>query len=1160
MPDQTRPDQTRPDQTRPEYRPLYKKVGGVNVKASNFSEKERAGPFSFGCFIYLTKSIKANKGGNMYGKSFQVKSKAVLLLLLAGFFFYDAAALAETNTPSIVIDGPVILPPEVQAKTDEDSAYYGEATSPKGSGYISNIYGYYFTAAPYNNRGTYVSGTNLYVQAPYPGVALTYYYHGVEVTATTAGKYYLNISSEPALPWNPFMTIPSGVPINESAHYDMVANEKRVIGLFWIYPQYTNYGGAISIELKEDVLLLDPVLQTKTYYCNSDADLPTSSVVPLTINRTDTVFTVSWSGSDGTASGNSGLWKYDVQYKIDGGAWTDWKVGVTTTSSSFTARTGHTYYFQSRAYDHVGNVELYPGGNGDTYTIIPTLYNVNFTTYTTGTTSGLQIKIDGVAKTAPFTEKWFSGATHSIEAFTQSGGTGKQYTFMLWKKDGAFQSTWNSIVSTSVTANTNIECDYYTEYQLTMVKGTGCATTTPTAGTSWQRDNVGVPINATASTGYNWSNWSGSGTGSYTGTTQSNTIYLGGPVTQTANFVAPLVSITVTTNPAGRSIIVDGTTYTAPQTFSWTSGSSHTINTTSPQAGTTGTQYVYSSWSDAGAQSHTVTPTSNTTYTCNFTTQYYLTMVAGTGGTVSPASGWKNAAATQAISATANTGYTFSSWTGSGTGSYTGTTNATNITMNGPITESASFTVNGVLTISFNGNPTGRTIIVDGTTYTTPWSTTAWTAGSTHTINTTSPQAGTTGTQYVYSSWSDGGAQSHTITTPASNTTYTCNFTTQYYLTMVPGTGGTVSPASGWKNAAATQAISATANTGYTFSSWTGSGTGSYTGTTNSTNITINGPITETANFTMGTGDPYEPNDTYTGAYHIYYGDSLTACVIDPEADYDWFYFDGAAGDSVQMTAYAYNILAGSTLDSYIALYASDGTTYITGNDDWPGLYYSSRIEYVLSLSGRYYIKVSQLGYKGSKGPSTNSKAIVDNYNCVANVSNDAQSLSSKAIKINYQFINKGVQITDSKAIEDNYHLVLKKLNTGGATHGLGISPTDPTLVGNAFSAQNFETAYDIYDSWGGDDFFVWGDSAIVKSVSIIGSYSATGPTDSLYLAITTDSSNYPALSHTVWSGHILPANYTDNAGSFDKPAQPGPPDAGPLLVRDAGHDELRPS
>ncbi len=68
--------------------------------------------------------------------------------------------------------------------------------------------------------------------------------------------------------------------------------------------------------------------------------------------------------------------------------------------------------------------------------------------------------------------------------------------------------------------------------------------------------------------------------------------------------------VTVTTNPPGLKIIVDGTTYTAPQTFSWALNSSHTLNLpagsqlTNPPDGAT---YEYGLWNDRGARSHTVT-------------------------------------------------------------------------------------------------------------------------------------------------------------------------------------------------------------------------------------------------------------------------------------------------------------------------------------------------------------------------------------------------------------------------------------------------------------------------------------------------------------------------------------------------------------------------
>jgi len=308
--------------------------------------------------------------------------------------------------------------------------------------------------------------------------------------------------------------------------------------------------------------------------------------------------------------------------------------------------------------------------------------------------------------------------------------------------------------------------------------------------------------------------------------------------------------VTVQSSPGGRTFIIDGTTYSTVQTFSWVPSSSHTIATISPQSGGTGVQYVWAKWSDGGSISHPVVPTKNTTYTATFTTQYYLTMVAGTGGTVSATSGWKNSGATVSISATptnnTSVSYNFAGWTGSGTGSYSGANNPASLTMNGPITETAAFTQNPVQ-VTVQTSVAGPSFSIDGTTYTSA-QTFSWQPGSSHTIATTSPQSGGTGVQYVWTTWGDGGAISHTVA-PTTNKTYTATFNTQYFLTMTAGTGGTVTPSSGWKNSGSTVSITAKPSTGYSFTSWSGTGTGSFSGTTNPMNITMGGPVSETANF-----------------------------------------------------------------------------------------------------------------------------------------------------------------------------------------------------------------------------------------------------------------------------------------------------------------------
>ena len=166
-----------------------------------------------------------------------------------------------------------------------------------------------------------------------------------------------------------------------------------------------------------------------------------------------------------------------------------------------------------------------------------------------------------------------------------------------------------------------------------------------------------------------------------------------------------IIPVTVQTSPAGVSFTADGTAYSSAQVFNWAYGSSHTIAVTSPQSGGTGVQYLWSSWSDGSAMSHMVTATVNTNYTANFTTQYYLTMSAGVGGSVSPGNGWNNSSAVVNISATASNGYSFISWSGSGNGSYSGNNSAASVTMNGPITQTASFTGPPVQAMVFAQQP-----------------------------------------------------------------------------------------------------------------------------------------------------------------------------------------------------------------------------------------------------------------------------------------------------------------------------------------------------------------------------------------------------------------------------------------------------------------------
>ncbi len=151
------------------------------------------------------------------------------------------------------------------------------------------------------------------------------------------------------------------------------------------------------------------------------------------------------------------------------------------------------------------------------------------------------------------------------------------------------------------------------------------------------------------------------------------------------------VRINIVTSPSGLHFTLDEGDAVAPYMYVWNPGAGHTIAVSSPQSGGPGTQYIYSSWSDGGAQSHSISPAADGTYTANFTTQYQLTVPAPTGGAVSPDCSlgcWYNSDTSAGLLAIPNSDYIFNSWGGNCSGSNP----SAGVTMNGVKTCTASYT------------------------------------------------------------------------------------------------------------------------------------------------------------------------------------------------------------------------------------------------------------------------------------------------------------------------------------------------------------------------------------------------------------------------------------------------------------------------------------
>ena len=81
------------------------------------------------------------------------------------------------------------------------------------------------------------------------------------------------------------------------------------------------------------------------------------------------------------------------------------------------------------------------------------------------------------------------------------------------------------------------------------------------------------------------------------------------------------VTVTLATNPGGLQLRLDGEPVATPHSFVGVVGIKRTLEAVSPQ-GSSGSNWVFLSWSDGGARAHTITtPSTDKTYKAQFTTQ-----------------------------------------------------------------------------------------------------------------------------------------------------------------------------------------------------------------------------------------------------------------------------------------------------------------------------------------------------------------------------------------------------------------------------------------------------------------------------------------------------------------------------------------------------------
>lgn len=327
--------------------------------------------------------------------------------------------------------------------------------------------------------------------------------------------------------------------------------------------------------------------------------------------------------------------------------------------------------------------------------------------------------------------------------------------------------------------------------------------------------------------------------------------------TSTIQQLVVKASYTITTNPTGLQITVDGMNYTSPQTFNWTIRSTHVINAASMQSENTNKRYVFTSWNDSGIQSHSIiVNNARTAIRADFKTQYYVNF--SQSGINSDFSG---NVITVNGSSYGRTG--FSDWFDTGdmlTFSYASSSvanpnakqyvlvsyNATSplIISNVTLVKATYVTQHYLIVNSPYGNPTDQ-----------GW----FDAGSLASFGVTTPYSIDDDSRYMFTSWNGTGSGSYTGSSSTQEiimnnaVTESAIWQMQHKISFSvnPPQYGTIVPSgtNTWQNTG-TLDISANSNSGYSFLSWTTSGLITVSQPTLSNAIaTINGPGTITATF-----------------------------------------------------------------------------------------------------------------------------------------------------------------------------------------------------------------------------------------------------------------------------------------------------------------------
>ncbi len=443
---------------------------------------------------------------------------------------------------------------------------------------------------------------------------------------------------------------------------------------------------------------------------------------------------------------------------------------------------------------------------------------------------------------------------------TLSASPNSGYNFVRWKKGSSTVST-NPTYTFKVKSST--AGSYVAEFEANTY--TISASASPSNGGSVSGGgtyNQGstCTLYATPNSGYRFVCWKKGSSQVSTNSTYSFTV--NSDASYTAYFEQNSFTITASASPSNGGTVSGAGTYN--------SGSTCTL-TASPNTGYSFVRWKKGSTQVSTSATYSFSVTESASYTAEFQQNSYTISASANpsaGGTVSGAGTYTHGNSCT-LTATPNTGYSFVRWTKNGTAVSTSTSYTFTVTESG--TYVAQFSQNSY-TIGVSASPSNGGSVSGAGTYN---------HGANCTLTAT-PNPG-----YSFVRWTRSGTQVSTSATYSFSVTASASYVAEFQQSSYtvsasanPTAGGTVNGAGSYTHGS-TCNLTATANSGYTFTNWTEGST--VVSTSANYSFTVTGNRTLTANFTAApvnysitaTADP-TAGGTVSGAGTYQQGQSCT--------------------------------------------------------------------------------------------------------------------------------------------------------------------------------------------------------------------------------------------------------------------------------------------